>query len=399
MAAWTDQTWLADVRSELLDDILPFWRRHSVDEQHGGFIAEMSNDLRLKPDAPKGLILNTRILWTFSAAYRYTHNPEDRDLAHRAFDYLLRHFLDRKHGGFFWRLNPDGSVLDDKKKIYGQAFCIYALAEYYRMFEDPEALNQALTLFDFLEAHAHDSRHGGYLETTLRDWKPCEDLRLSDKDMNAPKSMNNHLHILEAWTNLFRIRPEMRLSERLLELIDLFETRILNADKTHLNHFFDNDWTPQSSCYTFGHDIEASWLLLEAAETACTAIRIRESVVKMAHAVLAEALDADGGLCYEGRDGRIVNPDREWWPQAETVVGFYNAFQLTGDEEFRDAAVRCWRYIRDRFVDRQYGEWFWRVRRDGRPDNAEPKISEWKCPYHNARCCLEILNRVSTQSH
>jgi mannobiose 2-epimerase len=174
MAAWTDDLWLADVRSELLDDILPFWRRHSVDPQHGGFIAEMSNNLQIRPDAPKGLILNARILWTFSAAYRYTHNAEDRDLARRAFDYLLKHFLDRKHGGFFWRLNPDGSVLDDKKKIYGQAFCIYALTEYFRTFDSAESLNQAVTLFDFLEAHAHDGQHGGYIETTLRDWKPCE---------------------------------------------------------------------------------------------------------------------------------------------------------------------------------------------------------------------------------
>jgi mannobiose 2-epimerase len=397
MAAWTDDLWLADVRSELLDDILPFWRRHSVDYERGGFIAEMSNDLRVKPDAPKGLILNARILWTFSAAYRYTHNAEDRDLARRAFDYLLKHFLDRKHGGFFWRLNPDGSVLDDKKKIYGQAFCIYALTEYFRTFDSAESLNQAVTLFDFLEAHAHDDRNGGYIETTLRDWKPCEDIRLSDKDMNEPKSMNNHLHILEAYTNLFRIRPDIRISERLLELIDLFDTRILNAEKNHLNHFFDEAWTPRSTSYTFGHDIEASWLLLEAADAVCTAIRIRQPALNMARAVLTEALDADGGLCYEGRDGRIINGNREWWPQAEAVVGFYNAFQLTGEDAFRDAAIRCWRYIRDRFVDPRYGEWFWRVRRDGTIDDAEPKISEWKCPYHNARCCLEILHRVQTQ--
>jgi len=394
MAAWTDEIWLADVRCELLDDILPFWRRYAVDHEHGGFIAEMSNDLRVNPDAPKGLILNARILWTFSAAWRYTHNPEDRDLARRAFDYLLRHFLDREHGGFFWRLNPDGTVLDAKKKIYGQAFCVYALAEYHRSFADAEALNQAVTLFDFLEAHAHDARHGGYIETTLRDWKPCDDLRLSDKDMNAPKSMNNHLHVLEAYTNLYRIRPDSAVANRLYELINVFESQILNAEKTHLNHFFDDDWTPQSSSYTFGHDIEAGWLLMEAAETACVAHRIRETAVRLARAVLSEALDADGGLAYEGRDGRIINDNREWWPQAEAVVGFYNAFQLTGEPDFRDAAIRSWRYIRAHFVDRQYGEWFWRIRRDGRPDDAEPKVSEWKCPYHNTRCCLEILNRV-----
>ena len=448
MAVLSDKQLAASARRELLEDILPFWRRHTVDERRGGFIGQMSNDLRVQEDAPKGLILNARILWTFSAAYAYVRNDQDRALAQRAYEYLTHHFLDREHGGYFWELDPNGAVLDDKKKVYGEAFCIYALAGYYRVFDEPKALEQAIRLFDLVETHARDSRYGGYFEVMSRDWKPCEDMRLSAKDMNEKKSMNNHLHVLEGYTNLLRVWPHRALTWRgrpglasrrhlagahqgvqgqdalatsLRELIDLFRRHILNAEQTHLQHFFDEEWTPKSDSYTFGHDIEGSWLLCEAAEVLerfltwrgrptlvsekegqgqdalATSLlaEVQSVAIKMARAVLAEGLDEDGGLFYEGRDGRIVNPNKEWWPQAEAVVGFYNAWQLTGDSAFREAAVRCWQFIQDRVVDHKYGEWFWCIRPDGTPDPAQPKVSPWKCPYHNGRCCLEIIRRTA----
>jgi len=433
----------ASARRELLEDILPFWRRHAVDERRGGFIGQMSNDLHVREDAPKGLILNARILWTFSAAYAYTHDEQDRTLARRAYAYLTDHFLDREQGGYFWELDPNGAVLDDKKKVYGEAFCIYALAEYHRVFNEPQALQQAVKVFDLIEAHARDNCHGGYLEAMSRDWQPCADMRLSDKDMNEKKSMNNHLHVLEGYTNLLRVltwrgRPALvsekkeqgqdALATSLRDLIGVFQRHILNTEQTHLQHFFDEAWTPKSDSYTFGHDIEGSWLLCEAAEVLAGVptwrgrpglasrgrlalvsekegqgqdalatsmlAEVQSVAVRMARAVLAEGLDADGGLFYEGRDGRIVNPNKEWWPQAEAVVGFYNAWQLTGDSAFREAAVRCWQFIQDRVVDRQYGEWFWCIRPDGTPDPSQPKVSPWKCPYHNGRCCLEVMRRA-----
>ncbi|HPD28653.1 MAG TPA: AGE family epimerase/isomerase [Phycisphaerae bacterium] len=399
MTPLTDGALAASVRRELLENILPFWRSHSVDAQRGGFVAELSNDLRARPDAAKGLILNARLLWTFSAAYRYTQRAEDRLLARRAYDYLAHHFLDPQHGGYFWELNPDGSVRDGKKKIYGQAFCAYALSECHRTFGEPKALEQAVDVFHRIEEAGHDDRHGGYFETLARDWAPCEDVRLSDKDMNEKKSMNNHLHVLEAYTSLLRARPDAFLADRLRELIDLFERRILNPEKTHLQHFFAEDWTPRSDSYTFGHDIEGSWLLCEAAEALGDEGllgRVRDVALRMARAVLNEGLDADGGLCYEGRDGRIIDSNREWWPQAEAVVGFFNAWQISGENMFRDAAVRCWQFILNRIVDHAHGEWFWRVSRDGVPDVSMPKVSMWKCPYHNGRCCLEILRRLET---
>ncbi len=416
MAAWTDDQFVASVREELLEDVLPFWRCRTIDERQGGFIGQMSNDLRIQEDAPKGLILNARILWSFSAFSRYTRDDGDRDLARRAYDYLTGHFLDKQHGGYFWELDANGSVLDDKKKIYGQAFCIYALTEYYRTFDESPALEQAVQVFDLIEAHASDRQCGGYFEVMSRDWRPCEDMRLSDKDMNEKKSMNNHLHVLEGYTNLVRVSSEPRFADRLRDLIELFRRYIVNSERTHFRHFFDEAWTPRSDSYTFGHDIEGSWLLCEAAEvlaqrghlalvsekqeqgqdalaTSPTA-EVQNVALKMARAVLEEGLDKDGGLLYEGRDGRIINPNKEWWPQAEAVVGFWNAWQLAGDNAFRDAAVRCWQFIKDKVVDLKHGEWFWCVRSDGTPDPAQPKVSAWKGPYHNGRCCLEIIRRI-----
>jgi mannobiose 2-epimerase len=400
MTTLSDKRLAARVRGELLDDILPFWRTRTVDERRGGFIGQMSNDLHVLEDASKGLILNARILWTFAAAYDYTRDEQDRTLARRAYEYLTSRFLDKEHGGYFWELDPDGAVLDDKKKIYGQAFCIYALAEYYRVFNEPAALAQATDIFKLIETHARDHVHGGYLEVMSPDWRPCADMRLSDKDMDVAKSMNNHLHILEAYTGLLHASPDPAVANRLRDLIDLFQRRILNAEQTHLQHFFDEAWTPQSDSYTFGHDIEASWLLCEAAEMLKDAqleTEVRDVAVRMARAVLDEGLDADGGLLYEARGGQIMNPNKEWWPQAEAVVGFYNAWQLTGDSAFREAAVRCWRFIEDRVVDHEHGEWFWCVRPDGTPDPAQPKVSQWKCPYHNSRCCLEIIRRAKSR--
>jgi mannobiose 2-epimerase len=397
MAEWTDEQFAASVRGELMDNILPFWRGRTVDEQQGGFIGEMANDLRIREDAPKGLILNARILWSFSAFYRHTQDDRDRALAQRAYEYLTTRFLDERHGGYFWELDPAGNVLDDKKKIYGQAFCIYALGEYHLAFGQPAALRQATDVFDLIESYASDSRYGGYFEVMSRDWRPCEDMRLSDKDMNEKKSMNNHLHVLEGYTNLVRVSPEPPHIERLRDLIELFCRHIVNSEQTHFQHFFDEAWTAKSDSYTFGHDIEGSWLLVEAAEVlGCSRLleQARSLAAKMARAVLDEGLDKDGGLFYEGRGGRIINPNKEWWPQAEAVVGFYNAWQLTADAASREAAMRCWRFIQDRVVDHERGEWFWCIRPDGTPDPAQPKVSAWKGPYHNGRCCLEIIRRI-----
>jgi cellobiose epimerase len=395
------ETFSAQVGEHLFGHYLPFWCGPALDPINGGWMAWLANDLKPDRSQPKGLIVNSRILWAFSAAYQVRPEPLYAEMAERAFDFVMNKFWDGRHGGAFWRLDDAGNVIDDSKKTYGQAFYIYALTEFYRAFGNPLALDRAKKLFGLIEHYAHDAKFGGYLEVCNRDWSAAGvDARLSEKDMPEKKSMNNHLHVLEAYTNLHRVWPEPRVAERLRELVDLFLTRILDAGTNHLHHFFNEQWEVRSDTYTFGHDIEASWLLCEAAEElgdATLLARVRPIALQMAGAVFNEGYGADGGLCYEGRDGQIVDAGRECWPQAEALVGFLNAYQLSGNKTYFAAAEKTWKFIEGRLIDRVQGEWFWRINPDGQPDQKLPKVSEWKGPYHATRACLETMKRLSRQ--
>lgn len=390
------------IDAELHDNLLPFWRERAVDAELGGFIAEMANDGTVRTDAPRGLILNSRILWSFAALYRARGNPTDLALADRAGEYLLGHFKDSEHGGYYWQLDATGRLVDPSKKIYGQAFCIYALTELHLATGESSFLQEARHLFHLIEHHAHDDDHGGYIEVVAADWSPAADLRLSAKDMDVAKSMNNHLHVLEAYTNLYRVWPDPSVEARLQELLELFGEHIIGRDgqRCHLQHFFDRDWRVRSTTYSYGHDIEAAWLLCEAAEVVGDTVCIATAegwAENLASSVLHEAMTPDGGLPYEGQDGQVVDPNREWWCQAEAIVGFWQAYAATGKAEFAEAASRVWRFVEDRVVDRINGEWFWRVYADGSVDENEPKVSEWKGPYHNIRMCLEMLRRIDDE--
>ncbi len=385
------------VRKELTNDIVPFWLEHSIDQERGGFVARMSNDLMVDREAPKGLILNARILWSFSAFYRRLGDRACLEMAERALDYLERHFWDPTHGGVYWLVDAQGQPHDAKKKVYGQAFFIYALAEYHRATGSPKALARARDVFELVEAKARDERHDGYFETYERDWRLSADLRLSERDLNEKKSMNTHLHVLEAYAALARVWPDARARRRLQSVIEIFLDRIVDPKTGHFRLFFDEDWTVKSDQVSFGHDIEGSWLLCEAADVlgnaallACT----RKNALAMAEAVLRQGVDQDGGVLNETRPSEAHGTVKDWWPQAEAVVGFLNAFELSGDTRYRDAALAAWRFIETKILDHEHGEWFWGLTREGSPDPAQPKISEWKCPYHNGRMCLEVLDRV-----
>jgi mannobiose 2-epimerase len=392
------QSFSRGVEEHLFGHLLPFWCGPALDHENGGWMGWLSNDLQPDRTQPKGLIVNSRILWAFSAAHRVRPEPVYREMAARAFNFVMAHFWDGEQGGAFWRLNDRKEVMDDSKKIYGQAFYIYALTEFHGTFGSHPALERAWELFELIERHAHDERFGGYVEVCNRDWSEAgPDARLSEKDLSEKKSMNNHLHVLEAYTNLQRVRPDPRVAERLRELIDLFLTRILDARTPHLNHFFDSEWNVRSDTHTFGHDIEASWLLDEAAEVLgddALRERVRTVSVRLAEAVLTEGVGADGGLFYEGCQGRVSDAGRECWPQAEALVGFLNAFEISGDQKYFSAAARAWKFIQLYLVDRVHGEWFWRINEDGKPDPKLPKVSEWKGPYHGTRACLETMRRL-----
>jgi len=290
-------------------------------------------------------------------------------------------------------------VRDDSKQIYGQAFCIYALAAYHLAFDAPAARDRAWALFELLERHAHDAGHGGYFEARRRDWSAAGAVsQVGGADLGAAKSMNTNLHVLEALTTLYRARPDALVAQRLREMIRLFCERILDRHTQHLHHFFDASWKVLSDNYTFGHDIEGSWLLCEAAEVLgdkALGHDVEQVAVRMAETALKEGLDADGGLCYEGRAGKVVDANKDWWPQAEALVGFLNACQITRDVRFLEAARCVWQFIDKRLVDRTHGDWFWRITAAGQPDSKLPKVSEWKGPYHSGRACLEAARRLA----
>jgi mannobiose 2-epimerase len=382
------------VEAELLSDILPFWLKYSIDDEFGGFRGQISNDLTIDPHAAKGLILNSRILWTFSKAFSVYHDPLYLAAARRAYEYLTRYFWDAEFGGVYWMLDYLGKPHDTKKRIYGQAFTVYSLAEYFHASGDADALEKALRMVRSIESSSHDAEHGGYFETYERDWTLALDQRLSDVDMDEKKSMNTHLHLMEAYATLLRFHEDATVRLRLRELIEIFLDHVVDASTNHFIMFFDEEWRPRSNKISFGHTIEGSWLLCEAAEILGDAgllARVREVAVKMAQTVFEQGLDSDGGLLYE------LNPtdtDKHWWPQAEAVVGFLNAYELTGQPHFLKAAQRSWEFIDKYIIDHQHGEWFWRVSKSGVPSDEQYKVDPWKCPYHNGRACIEVMERL-----
>ncbi len=390
----TPYRFLESVEKELNGNILPFWTTQVLDNVNGGFIGRMKNDRTVEPDAPKGLVLNVRLLWSYAALYRQYKDARLLDLAFRAHRYVMQKFRDPENDGFYWMLNADGTPLDMKKKLYGQAFVVYALAELYQATGKQEIKTTAINIYDLIESKGRDANYGGYFEAFERNWDPATDLRLGELDQNDKKSMNTHLHILEAYTNLYRIWPDDGLFGRLRELIDIFASKIINSTKLQFQLFFDEDWRVKSDITSYGHDIEGSWLIDEAAGVIGEKAGVEKIVSGMAKKVLTEGTDDDGGLFYEGRQGIIIDTDKHWWPQAEAAVGFLNAFEITRQHRYLQAACKSWQFIRQFIVDSKHGEWFWKVNRTGQPAAKEYKVSEWKSPYHNTRACLELISRL-----
>lgn len=391
---------IATMREEALTEltrfILPFWMTRMTDNENGGFYGRIDGEDHVISDAPKGAILNARILWSFSAAYELIKDPACLANANRAWEYIVTHFFDKEHGGTYWCLSADGKPLDTKKQIYSQAFFIYAFSQYFIASGNKAAQEKAIELFRLIEKRSFDTRLNGYFEAYDRRWHLLDDLRLSEKDANEKKTMNTHLHILEAYTGLYRIWPDYDLHNQLRNLILLFIDKIVDSSTGHLNLFFDEDWTCKSEMFSYGHDIEASWLLYEAA-LVLNDDDILDAVtpvsVKIAGAA-AEGLQPDGGMIYEwDKQTGHIDRDRHWWVQSETVVGYLNAFELTGDEKYYNIAIRSFDYIRENLVDRINGEWHWSIRDDGTVNRKDDKAGFWKCPYHNSRMCIEIQKR------
>lgn len=379
-----------------LHRIMEFWKTHAPDEMHGGFIGQMDQEGHVVEGAPKGCILNARILWTFSTAFWHTGKPEFFLLARRAYHYLVDHFYDRDFGGLYWSLDAKGNPLDTRKQIYALAFGIYGLSEYYRVSGEAKALVVCKDLFRWIEKFSFDAVNGGYLEAFSREGGVLDDVRLSPIDRNEPKTMNTHLHVLEAYAGLYRCWPDMLLGARLKALIRVFLDKIIDERSGHMNLFFSTDWKVAAEIVSYGHDIEASWLLFEAAEVLgdeALLEEVAEKALALAHASI-EGLQADGSLYHEfDQTGGHYDMHREWWVSAEAMVGFLNAYQRTGEEAYLDKSLGAWRFAQAHLLDLKKGEWFRGVNADYSVMEDQDKVGFWKCPYHNSRACIEVMNR------
>ncbi|WP_373724284.1 AGE family epimerase/isomerase [Bacteroides heparinolyticus] len=385
-----------EMAKELVSNILPFWMEKMTDEVHGGFYGRITGMDELKPEAEKGAVLNARILWTFSAAYRLLRKPEYLEVATRAKRVIIDHFYDSEFGGVYWSLDNENRPLDTKKQIYALGFAIYGLSEYARATDDKEALDYAIRLFGSIEKHSFDALKNGYCEALTREWGEIADMRLSAKDANECKTMNTHLHILEPYTNLFRVWKDAQLEKQLRNLISIFVDKILNIKTGHLDLFFNEDWVSKYRIVSYGHDIEASWLIHEAALVLGDkeVLAKVEPLVEYIAAAADEGLLSDGSMIYETfLDKKQDEADRHWWVQAENVVGHVNLYQHFGDEVAMQKALRCWEFIKKNLIDYKNGEWHWSVRIDGTINTDDDKAGFWKCPYHNGRMCMEVMER------
>lgn len=381
---------------EILDNckkvIIPYWKG-LIDREYGGYFGYVDFDLTIDRRADKGVILNSRILYFFSRAALIFEDNALLEYADWAYHFLIDNCWDKEYGGVYWMLEYDGSVKEAMKHTYNQAFAIYALSTYYEAIRKDEALEKAMELFHLIENKCVDEY--GYMEAFTRDWQLINNEKLSENGLLADKTMNTLLHLLEAYTLLYHVSADKEVGERLTAILDLFKTKVWNAKEGKLEVFFDREMNSIADLYSYGHDIEASWLI----DYAYMVLNGEDSgeqtpryTTEIAENILNRALEggAVNNECFCGELDRT----RVWWVQAESVVGFFNAYEKTNDPKFLEAATQIWEYIKKYFVDsRENSEWFWDLDENGNPVSRKPITEPWKCPYHNGRMCFEILVR------
>ncbi|WP_075602134.1 AGE family epimerase/isomerase [Saccharicrinis aurantiacus] len=393
---------LQKLKTELeneLTRLLDYWSHEAIDFKNGGFIGRIKNGGVKDWDSEKGMVLNARILWTFSSAYRVTQLTKYKEIAKKAYEYLMKYFWDTEYGGFIWSVTNSGLPLNERKQTYAQGFGVYALSEYYRATGDEESLSYACKTFVLIEERCRDEKFGGYIEAFDKSWSVLEDMRLSVKDDNTPKSMNTHLHILEPYTNLYRIWPNKKLKERIVNLLGLFENNIVDPESGHFNLFFSMDWSVQSTAVSYGHDIEGAWLLHEAAQEIKDENLINDiqkTALRLVDITIKEGTDSDGSVFYE-KDNGDLDTEKHWWPQAEAMVGLYDAWEIEPKQIYQDHIFKVWEFIKTNLMDLEYGEWYWSVDEKGLPNENEDKVGFWKCPYHNTRALIELFERINKQ--
>jgi mannobiose 2-epimerase len=380
---------------ELTENIMPWWMKYSVDEENGGFYGQVDNDNNPIPKADKYITLNARLIWTFASCYRVLGDDAYLQYAKRAYDYFVKHFWDEETEGAHANLNYKGEVVDNTKFIYGNAFAIYGFSEYARATGSEEALSYAQRLAARLDKHVYDPIYKGYFEACNRDWKVNPWLHGVNRLPSDQKTMNTHLHLIEAYTCL--LRSDKSMQSKVREHLNVMLNKIVDHDIHHFYYFQDRQWNPTMPDVSYGHDIEGSWLMMETVEVLGEpeAERIaRDTCVNMARACYDEGIAPDGSLLsdYHAVKQEKSTAYRSWWEQNEAVVGFLNAWELTGEEKFLDASLKTMHYIDEHFVDHEKGGWFAILDANGKP-TSNLKVSGPICPYHNARMCLEVIER------
>lgn len=382
-----------EIQNELENHIIPFWNKLRDDEK-GGFYGKMGSDLKVIKDAPKGVILHSRILWFYSNCYLTLKRKDCLENARHCYEFLSKYCVDRENGGVYWAVNADGTVNDSMKHTYCQAFFIYAMSSYYDASGDKAALDLAMEVFNTVETKCVDDV--AYLEAQSKEFQLVENDALSENGLMADKTMNTVLHLIEAYTELYRVSHDQKVLERLKFQLNLTYDKIYDKEKRQLLVFFDKNMDVIGDIHSYGHDIEATWLL----DRACDIIKdkeITEKISAMNKAIVANiaSIAFQNGALNNERDKNEINKTRIWWVQAESVVGFYNGWQRYGDKAYRLIAETIWLYIKNNVVDqREGGEWYSEVDENGNPDMRLDVVNEWKCPYHNGRMCMEIIKRA-----
>ncbi len=394
----TNSEMRSEVMAHLTKDIIPFWKSLR-DNENGGYIGYLGFDLKADKKAVKGCILNSRITWFFANAYTLLKDESLLDEAKHGFAFLKNVCWDKKNGGVYWSVNYDGTPAETLKHTYNQAFSIYALSSYYEASKDREALDMAYQLFDLIEGKMRDEL--GYLEAFDAEFHEIDNEKLSENGVMASKTMNTLLHVFEAYTELYRVGHKEKVADKIRWMMDIVEEKIYNPKRHRQEVFFDASWNPIIDLHSYGHDIETAWLVDrgvavlkdDAYEKKMSPITqdLTEEIYKVAF---------DGSSLANECERGIVNEWRIWWVQAETVVGFLNGYEKTERVEYLNAARNVWEFIKEHLVDRRDSytagrEWYWRVKADGTPDETQPIVEPWKCPYHNGRMCFEVIRRLS----
>ncbi|MBR6478035.1 MAG: AGE family epimerase/isomerase [Lachnospiraceae bacterium] len=382
-----------EMKGQLVGKLLPFWEALR-DKEKGGFYGFMDSDLKLQKDAVKGCILNNRILWFFSNASLALKDEGLKEYADHAYAFLRDHCYDHERGGVYWSMDCDGNVVDSTKHTYNQAFAVYALSSYYRVFGNEEALELAKRLVDTIETKCFDEY--GYKEALDADFVPVENDKLSENGVMADRTMNTLLHVLEAYTEYYLVTKEERAGRKLRWMLDVLSEKIYNPKLHRQEVFFDNDMNSLIDLHSYGHDIETAWLCdrtLKILGDAAYTEKLSPILRDLENEIYQVAYK-NHSLANECERGK-VDERRIWWVQAEAVVGFYNAFEKTGEKRYLEASEDVWGFIKAHVVDhREGGEWFYNTDSEGKPELRQPIVEPWKCPYHNGRMCMEIMRRT-----